>query len=143
MAMTSNYVWQEQTHRMPCNCGCPECTSASRFTGILTLLVGDTGKCFSSDSAENGETYVYLPNILSMTVDWCVSIWSTKYSVAVIMQALEWMPPNDSPFIDHVYINGIGFDGVTVTAGGTACFCWDGEKFVATGDVIGYNGLPT
>ena len=142
MGLTSNYYWQDQEHKAPCNCGCPDCDNPTRFTGILTLVVGDDGKCYSSDSQDNGETYVYLPNILAMLDPWCVSIRSTKYSIAVIMQALEWVIPPSNDFPDHVYINGIGFDGVTVTAGGEACFCWDGEKFAATGDVIGYNGLP-
>ena len=141
MAMTSNYVWQEQTHRMPCNCGCPDCDNPIDFNRLLTLVVGDDGKCYSSAGSESGEIYVYLPSILAMNNPWCVSIKTTNWTIAVIMPPEEFVIPPENDFYNHIYIDGVPYDGVYVS-GLSACFCFDGEKFVATGDVMGYNSGP-
>jgi len=139
MAMTSHYYWEEQEQRAPCICGCPGCEDPINFDGILRLDIDDGSLCYSSVGAENGTTYVYLPSLLAMEGSWCVSIKTTNWTISVILPTEEFLIPPENDFADHIYVDGVPFDGVYVS-GESGCFCFDGEKFVATGDVMGYNG---
>jgi len=130
MAIDSNYYWQEQAHRAPCNCeGCSECTNPINFDGILRLVEGDNDKCYSSAGAENGETYVYLPAAATLQGNWCVRIQTTNWTIAVVPPGLG----------EHIYVDGVAYDGVYVSGAG-GCFCYNGRTWTATGDVMGYNG---
>jgi hypothetical protein len=125
---TEDPIFERQS---PCVCGCADCEEWARFSGIKNLVVGDKDKCFSSDSAENGETYVELPDITTLTSGWCVTIKSTKYPIAVIPYEAQGV---------KIYVDGVAWDGIYINATWFACICFDGKNWVATGNVTGYNG---
>mgnify|MGYP001180834718 CR=1 FL=1 len=131
MAMTSHYFWEAQTRRAPCSCAdCSDCSIWDTWDeGILHLIAGDDGYCYSTPGKESGELYIILPDITTLVGTFCVTIMSTGNAVAVVRFESG-----------AIYFGGVAFDGIYVDALGTACICWDGVNFIATGDVTGYNG---
>jgi hypothetical protein len=123
---TKNPIYEREA---PCTClDCPDCSIWDVWDeGILHLIARDNGYCYSTPSAENGEIYVTLPDVTTLTGPFCVTIKTTGYYLAIGV----YEPST------HIIIDGVSWDWIQITPLGTACICYDGKNFIATGDVEG------
>ena len=116
----------------PCTCNdCPPCDTwlhlEMREPSRLTF--SDYGNCYIGTGSQ-----AVLPPVETITGPFCVSLQAVdSYVIA-------------TPFEEggKIYIDGVAYVGAAVSHNlGIMCICYDGEKFVATGDATPvYFGPP-
>lgn len=135
MAMSDRYYWQEKESRMPCNCGCPDCTRYDILIVPTVLTVADKGGCYTGSNIA-----VAMP--LTGTVDntWCVGLKGNVGGPLTVYVAERLFEGDIPGFI----IGGVKYDYFTLAAGEEACVCFNGINWVVTGDAVGaYEKQPT
>ena len=129
MALTSNYLFQGQTHKAPCGCtDCPDCSEWTTLDGDATypLVALDNGNCYSRGKLNIA---VVLPPVSTLRVGYfCITVRNT-----VLPAGNLYIRPFEDPGVEHMSIDGVLYDYMTVDSGGIVCVCWDGTNFVVTG----------
>ena len=129
MAMTSNYYWQDQEHKATCGCtDCDDCLEWENLDGdaTYTLVAWDNGTCFSRSKLNIA---IVLPDIDTLRADYfCITVRNT-----VVPKGNLYIRPFEAPGVEHMSINGVLYDYMTVDDGGQVCVCWNGSVFVVTG----------
>ena len=101
----------------PCTCSCLSCETWIVLDGPAELAAKNAGNCYSARIGS-----VLLPAASTLTAGWCITVKALDIAPFGVFSQLDVL----------IYIDGAGYR--TVMTQTTMCICFDGEKFVATGD---------
>lgn len=134
MAVTDRYYWQEQEHRVPCDCTeCGNCEDWVSLEGDATypLQLRDAGNCYSRTK---NNIAVILPDRATLPNTYCLQFRNTSTPYGNL-----FVRDNADPTGAFFVINDVLYQYFTVNNGGEACVCFNGTYFIVTGGVTGWN----
>jgi hypothetical protein len=129
MAMTSNYYWQEQEHKAPCNCDCPNCEEWRDAEGTLNLTEASEGFCYTGEGVT-----VIMPDISTVAAGWCFS-----FKNGVVTPSMFYTYESYDGGGVYFVIDGVDFTWMISRApAGEICICYlDATHWLVTGSATG------
>jgi hypothetical protein len=126
------------TRDAPCSCGggdCPDCTSWINLEGDATypILAAEIGNCYSRTK---NNIAILLPLVATIRTGFCVTVRNTALPDGDVY--IRPTPPDTTKFL----VNDVLYDYITVNHGGTVCVCYNGTRFVVTGNASGWDDGP-